>query len=250
MLQRVLGCLREYNQITSSSSQGGRLLELEGVTAAILPAVGEHALLNSVVYDDPGSLEAALEAIARAYDAAGVERWLVYAPAVDRRARSLLKRAGHRLSASPTAMGRPLDGVERPPEHALEEWTAAGDPDAMAALCDRAFRFGTAFKRTFADMPESRARVYMAHVHGEPISCVLTSQHEGNCAVHLLATLPQQRRRGVCSALLGHALADAAEAGCGTATVVVGRRAVSLCKRLGFTPVCPLQKWVRQRPAP
>jgi GNAT superfamily N-acetyltransferase len=246
LLEHALGGVRDYNRIICASAPGGRLLELEGVAAAVMPAVPDYELMNSVVYERADALRAVLGEVAATYDAAGVEAWMVYTPAVDGQARKVLKRAGHRLSASPTAMGRELRGLERPGDQALEQWTGTGDPATMAMLCDQAFGFGTAFRRTFARVLANGAHVYLASLHGEPVSCVLTSESDGNCAVHLLATTPEARGRGHSGALLAHALVDAAERGCATTTVISSRPARSAYSRLGYRAICPLQKWVRR----
>jgi GNAT superfamily N-acetyltransferase len=247
LVERTLDGMRDYNAIMCESAPNGRLLELGGVVAAVIPDTPENSVMNAVVYDRVEALAAALDELASAYDRAGVEAWMVWVPVVDREARRLLKRAGHRLEANPTAMARDLHGIERPARGVLEEWTAHGDLAEMVAILDRAFLFGTAFARTFPRRPPDRARVYMASLDGKPVSCILTSDHDGNCAVDLVATLPEARGRGLAGALLLNALTDAAERGCRTTTLIAVPEGQPLYARLGYRAVCPLQQWERRR---
>jgi GNAT superfamily N-acetyltransferase len=249
-LERVRGGLSDFNRIMCASAPGGRLVELEGVVAAVMPATPERSMMNAVVYERPHALASALGELAATYAEAGVEAWVVLAPAVDGEAKRLLRRSGHARVASTQGMARRLDGLERPPRHALEEWIANGDPAAMAAICDRAFSFGTAFTRALSGLPRRRARVYLASLDGQPVSCVMTSDHEGNCAVDLTATLPEAQGRGLSGALLAHALADAAERGCESTTVVASPVGECVYERLGYRAVCPIQHWVRRAKLP
>jgi GNAT superfamily N-acetyltransferase len=249
LLERTVDGLRDYNRIMCDCSPDGRPLELEGVMAAVVPATPERSLMNAVVYERSSALAAALEELDAAYEKAGVEAWMVWVPAVDAQARKLVKRRGHRLEAHPTAMARELDGIERPPEGALPDWTAEGEHGVMAAICDRVFAFGDAFRRTFSSPLPERAHVYLASIEGEPASCLLTSEHDGNCAVDLVATVPEARHRGLAAGLVLHALADAAERGCSTTTLSATPEGRPLYERLGYRALCPLQQWERRRSA-
>lgn len=249
LLERSLEGMRDYHRILCACSPGGRVLELEGVEAALMPAVPENPVLNGVVYERASALGGALHELGAAYDEAGVEAWTVWVPAVDGDARRLLRGAGHRLDANPVAMARELGDIDRPAEPVLGHWTPVGDSAAMAAISDRAFFFGSAFARAFARPLPDRARVYLASLDGQPASCVLTSDHHGNCAVNLVATVPEARGRGLSGALLAHALADAAERGCEITTLVATPMARAGYERLGYRAICPLEQWVRRRDA-
>jgi len=249
LLERVLESMREYHRIMCASAPGGRLLEFDGIVATVMPAMPERSVWNAVVYERADALASTLDELAATYEEVGVKAWMVWVPSLDGEARKLLRRAGHRLDANPTAMARELRSIERPAKGALEEWTAAGDPAVMAAICDRAFLFGTEFTCAFSGLPPGRARIYLAGLDGEPVSCVMTSDKDENCAVDLVATVPEAQGYGLSDALLAHALADAAERGCATSTLVATPAGRPVYRKLGYRALCPLQQWERRRSA-
>jgi GNAT superfamily N-acetyltransferase len=246
-LERVLDGLRDFDDVVCAAAPGGRLLERDGVVAAVVPVAPDHPTINAVVYERAGALAAALDDLATTYEDAGIRAWMVLAPAVDGAAKRLLRRAGHVRVGSASGMTRRLDGVERPAAPALYAWTSAGDPATLATICDRAFSSGDAFARALAGLPRDSAHVYLASLDGAPASCVMTVDRDRNCAIELMATVPEARGHGLSTLLLGHALADAAERGCETSTVVASRLGERIYRRLGYRPVCPIQQWVWRR---
>ena len=106
-------------------SAGARLLEREGVTAAINPAVPQRSVFNSVVYRDPDALAAVHDELTAAYADAGCA-WTVWVPDRDVATARLLAQGGHMLDAAPRAMGLRLDGYEQPDLAALD-WTDKGE---------------------------------------------------------------------------------------------------------------------------
>ena len=88
-------------------------------------------MANGVAYSSAGALEAAYDELAEAYDAIGAN-WTVWVWPDDHAAGRFLEERGHVLDAQPVAMGRALNGAERPPADALPEWTAEGDVSSWA----------------------------------------------------------------------------------------------------------------------
>ncbi len=224
------------------------MLEHDGVLASIVPAASERSVANGVTYDSRSQLAAALDGLAAAYAEADVKAWTVWVPGRDREAADLLERAGHRLDAAPAAMWRELDGIPRPADGDLEDWTAEGDPAVMAELCDRSYGFGDhSFAAAFATLP-SDVHVYLATRAGEPVACLLTSDLDGNCDVEMVAVVPEARGHGLARGLLAHALVDARERGCTTTTLVSTKAGYPTYQRLGYRDLGPIEMWERRRP--
>jgi GNAT superfamily N-acetyltransferase len=238
--------MRHFCRLVGQASEGARVLEGDGVVAAVVPACPERAVINSVCYEEPGALADAYEELASAYAEIGAN-WTVWVHAGDRDAADLLERRGHFLDAQPEAMARELDGVERPPDDALSDWTATGRVADVGAINDRAYQFGSdSLSRALAAFPEGEAHIYTANDAGRPVACVMTVDCDRNADVEWVAVVPEARGHGLSGKLLAHGLADAAERGAETTTLIATRLGRPVYERLGFRPLGALQMWERQ----
>jgi GNAT superfamily N-acetyltransferase len=243
---RLLGGMREWVRLVGRASPGARVVERDGVTAAVVPAVPERAVVNSVVYDDAAGLAAAYDEIAAAYAEIGAV-WTVWVPSGDERARAVLLRAGHVLDAAPAVMAVDLSRVERPPGGALEDWTADGDVREVGPLNDRSYTFGTdSFTRAYAGLPADAVNTYVARLDGRPAGCLVIVEHDRNAHVEMVAVVPEARGHGTAGKLQAHALADAAERGLETSTLVSTKAGRPVYERLGYRDFGTLQMWERR----
>ena len=215
--------------------------------AVLVPAAPERSYFNAVLYEEPAALAAAYEEIAAAY--AEIEAaWTVWVRHGDRETATMLAEGGHVLDASPDLMARGLEGIERPPDGALDEWTADGSLVDVAAINDRAYRFGTdSFSRGLTRLPAGAAHIYVARQGAEPVACAMLLDHDGNSELDAVAVVPEARGRGLSAALVAHGLADAAERGARTTTLVATRLGRPVYDRLGYRPLGTLEMW--ERPA-
>jgi len=240
--------LAAFVRILGRGSESSALFEREGVLGAIVPAVPERSVLNSVAYRDAGSLGAALDELAAAYEEAGVRAWTVWVPEDDREAARLLEAAGHKLDATPVAMN--LDLAELPePERVDLDWDGRATPPDVGRVNDLAYglepgSFGAALTRLPADLP---LRLYQARVDGEPVAVVGALDHGDDCGIYLVATLKGHRGKGLARRLLHVALAEARERGCRSSTLQATKLGYPVYERLGYAPVCTLQMWERRR---
>jgi GNAT superfamily N-acetyltransferase len=238
--------MRRWLGLVARASPGARLVERDGVVASVVPAAPERAVVNSVIYDEASRLAAAYDDVAAAYAEAGAA-WTVWVPSDDERAASLLEGAGHVLDASPAVMSVELSAVERPPAGALEDWTREGDPAEVGPLNDRAYTFGTdSFTRALASLPPDGLRVYVARLDGRPAGCMTVVDHDRNADIEMVAVAPEARGHGIAGNLLGHALADAAERGLETSTLVATKLGRPVYDRLGYRQFGTLQMWERR----
>ena len=245
--RRRLASQRAFYRMFVPHSPGGRLLELDGVTAAIVSAAPVRSVFNGVVYEDADGLLGALEEIAAAYREAGIEAWTVWVPGAEGRVTHALEAAGHKLDANPEAMARLLDDVARP--DLRDEWTAEADIRDVAAVNDEAYPFGSdPFTRAFSGLPPGTAHLYAARVDGRAASVLMTHDHEGDCGIWAVATLPEARGRGLSRALLAHALVDARERGCETTSLEATQLGRPVYERLGYRPLGVVEMWERRRP--
>jgi len=246
VIDRVFESMFHWYRLVGGASDGARALERDGVLAAVVPAAPERAVVNAVLYRSADSLEAAYDEVAAAYAEIGA-KWTVWLPPGDDAAARLLEGRGHYLDAEPMAMARELNGVERPAADGLANWTAEGELAEVGPVNDRSYSFGTdSFSRALQTLPDGAAHVYLARdEEGAPIGCLAILDHEGNSEVQMVAVVPEARGRGITSKLLGHALADAAERGSETATLIATPLGYPVYERIGFRPLDRVAMWER-----
>jgi GNAT superfamily N-acetyltransferase len=245
MIERVFGSMFHWYRLVGGASDGARALERDGVLAAVVPAAPERAVVNAVLYRSVDALDAAYDDVAAAYDEIGA-KWTVWVPPGDEEAARLLESRGHYLDAQPMAMARELDGVERPPADALADWTAEGDVSEVGEVNDRSYTFGTdSFSRALQTLPDGRVHVYVARDQGRPVGCLTMTDHEGNSEVQMVAVVPEARGQGITRKLLGHALADAAERGSETSTLIATPLGLPVYEGVGFRPLERVSMWER-----
>jgi ribosomal protein S18 acetylase RimI-like enzyme len=246
MWDQLLGGLRQWLRMVGRASPGAHVVERDGVTAAVVPAAPERAVVNSVLYDDAAGLAEAYDEVAAAYAQAGAA-WTVWVPSTDEGARTALHGVGHVLDAAPAVMTVELRDIERPPPGALEDWTAEGDVRLLGPINDRSYAFDTdSFTRAFAGLPADALTTYVARLDGRAVGCLTIVDHEGNADVEMVAVVPEARGRGIAGKLLAHALADAAERGLETSTLVATPRGRPVYERLGYREFGTLHMWERR----
>jgi ribosomal protein S18 acetylase RimI-like enzyme len=249
VIERVVDGLFAFYAVCGGSSEGARMIERDGVRAAVVPAAPERAVANGVVYRSADGLRAAYDEIAAAYDAIGA-KWTVWVWPDDDASARFLEERGHVLDAQPAAMLHDLDGVERPAPEALPDWTADGDYAVVGPLNDRSYGFATdSFTRVLQRPPSGAVRVYVAHDDGEPVGCLLTSDHDGNTDIECVAVPPEARGRGISGNLLRHALVDARERGIETSTLVATQLGYPIYDKLGYRTLGRFNMWELAPPA-
>jgi GNAT superfamily N-acetyltransferase len=245
VIHRVLRSMVHWYRLVGGASEGASVFEHEGVVASVVPAAPERAVVNAVLYEHAEGLEAAYGELASAYEEIDA-KWTVWVPPGDDAAAALLESRGHYLDAQPMAMALELDGVERPPANALADWTAQGEVAEVGEVNDRSYTFGTdSFSRAMRRLPPGAAHAYVAREGGRPIGCLMVIDHEGNSEVQMVAVVPEARGRGITRKLLAHALADAAERGNTTSTLIATPLGYPVYERAGYQPLERFSMWER-----
>jgi GNAT superfamily N-acetyltransferase len=243
---RTLASLRSSYALTANGAAESRLVEFDGVIAAIVPATPDRSVLNGVVYERAEALEAALDEVAAAYKSAGVRAWTVWVPESDARAIEALESAGHVLDASPRAMAMELAslGDPRGPE---PEWSGEWDLQAAGQVNDRAYGDPDGlWASAMGELPAGSAHLYLVRTNGDPASMVMVHDHAEDCVFWYAATVPEARGRGFVSGLLHRALSDARERGCRTTTTEATAMGRPVYERIGFRDLGALHMYERR----
>ena len=227
--------LRDWVRWLGGSSEGARALELDGVTAAIVPATPQRSIINSLVYDSAGQLAAAYDELVAAYADAGIAAWDVWTPDFDSEAIELLGAAGHTFDGEPAAMTLELAGFTAAAPDGLE-WDhdfAIGD---LGRLNEEAYgEHAEGLASAFAHAPDpDPARYWAARSDGE-LACVMaTMEHDDDLGVYFVATPERHRGKGLAGGLMTVALLDARERGLRTSSLQASAMGMPIYERLGY----------------
>lgn len=224
----------------------GRTVELPGVAAAVMPSAPERSVINCVVYEDAGRLAQSLDTLAREYDSAGVRAWTVWVPHGEQAATEALAAAGHVNDGNPRAMTLDLESFEgeADPSLVLAERPSLRE---VGRLNDLAYGLPGDLERALDGVAAEGFHVYVGLLDGEPAGSAITYDCERDCGVYLVATAPSAQGRGLATALMTRALADARERGCATSSLQATKRGRPLYERLGFQDLGALEMWERRQ---
>jgi ribosomal protein S18 acetylase RimI-like enzyme len=199
-----------------------------GVAVALFPGEPERGVYNTALFDRglrPRDRTAAIEALQSAYAAAGVTRFAAWAHEDDADLCGELERRGFTVDTATRAMAASLDriAVPRPRiELAPADWsdylTILGAPAGLQERAD----------------PGS-FHVLIGCLDGRKVATAMAFDHDGDCGIYNVTTLPDARRRGLGTALTAMQLYDARGRGCTTASLQSTTMAERVYTAAGFT---------------
>jgi ribosomal protein S18 acetylase RimI-like enzyme len=214
----------------AEGSPGASLEHVPGAAVALFPAEPERAIYNNTLLarrlDEP-QVRQAVDATAEAYAGTGVDRYTVWAHETEDAAIAELANRGFRVDTWTRAMAMPLHDIPiEPPEIELRtgHWRehlryleAVGVPPGLLAGVD-----GHAF------------HVLVALMEGRVVATAIACDHDGDCGIYNMGTLPHARRRGLGTALTSLHLHGAHERGCATASLQATEMAERIYASVGF----------------
>jgi ribosomal protein S18 acetylase RimI-like enzyme len=214
----------------ADGSTGASVIRIPAAAMGVFPEGPERSVYNNALLSrDLGPSEAAqaVMQIAEVYADAGVDRYAVWAHESEVAALDELRRGGFRVDTRTRAMAVSLDEISPPrPEIELgpSDWSehrryllAAGVPEGLLAGVD-----GDAFQ------------VLTARLDGRMVATAIAYDHNGDCGIYNMGTLPHARRRGLGSALTMLHVRQARERGCVTASLQASEMAERVYAAVGF----------------
>jgi ribosomal protein S18 acetylase RimI-like enzyme len=244
-----LRALHEALGWMGTASEGASIFQAPGVTAAVVPATPERSIINSVVFDDPGSLDAAYDALVDVYASAGILAWDVWTPDYDTEAIGLLKGRGHTFDGEPGAMTIDLEAFEGP-DLADLDWDSNATFDELGRINDLAYEHaeGEGIAAAMTRGGGFPVRLYRARRSGETACVLATMDHGGgDLGIYYVATHPEHGRRGLAGRLLAAALVDARGRGLRTSSLQSSAKGESVYMRLGYERHFRLHLYERRR---
>ena len=211
----------------AEGSRGASIQNACGAEVAIFPEGPERCVYNNAVLErgaDPARIATAVSALEEWYPGAGIDRYAVWAHEHDRPAIAELTGRGYRLDTSTRAMAMRLDGM-RVPRPRLE--LAAPDWNEYLRL------LGVA-EGLLAGVDPGAFHVVVARLDGESVATAMAYDHEGDCGIYNVLTLPRTRRRGIATAVTALLVHEARDRGCATASLQATAIAERVYAAVGF----------------
>jgi GNAT superfamily N-acetyltransferase len=234
--------IEAWIRVCAEISEGGELIECDGVVAAVTPAARHRSIASSALHRGAGALERALPALAEVYDRADVAAamWTIEP---DAEADRLLEAAGYSLDGEPAAMVAELGEL---PRHDLEglDWDAEATPEEVGRVNDLAYGHppGEGISGAIGAPPVSLNPIsYRAREGGEVAAVLQTVDVGTDMLVTWVATLPEHRGKGLASRLLSAALEAGRERGLETTSLQASMLGRGVYERLGYETVAPLR---------
>jgi GNAT superfamily N-acetyltransferase len=241
LVARTFDGLAEYYRLLADTEERSRVVESDGVVAAIVPATPHDAMFNTVVYEDTLDPQE-LERLAALYRRQGVQAWGIWLCEGDVVLQAALETRGFTPIRSWTGMGMPLLG-DPPPLPADCEVLRASVRD-FVQVNDSAHGVGEDYSRAFARWVDREdAALWALRCSGRILSTLLEIDCETDCSVNSVATVRGEWRKGMAGTLIQNVLAAARQAGCTTSTLQASPSAESLYRSLGYEPICAWTVW-------
>jgi GNAT superfamily N-acetyltransferase len=246
LLAVQLESMREFQRGFGRAARDGGVIELPGAVACLTPGFGTHSLFNAAVFEAGADLPALLAELEAIYDDAGVSAWGAWTHESDAAATRAFAAHGLVLDSTPTAMVRALDGSFEP--RAEVDVARCDDIASLAAVSAAAWGFPAETAVHAQPGILESFNVYLARdERGEPGCVVGTVHHRGDCGVTLVGTAPPARGRGLATAAMLFALAEAQRAGCTTTTLQATVAGRPIYARLGYRELGAMQLWEQRR---
>jgi GNAT superfamily N-acetyltransferase len=224
----------------------GRVIERDGLVASVVPAAPDSPTLNAAVALEPDRAPEHLQELVARYAQANVRRWGLWLDGTASLAGAALENAGFVVTAASPGMGAVLKDIA---EHAGEEAPTAADLSTVGRVNDLAYgNHDGRLERTLAPLPNGILEGFRANLaDGSPGAVAMTLEHEHDCGVSFVATIPRARRKGLATTVMRQALANARQNGCTTTTLQATDVGERLYANLGYRRLCEMQLWERRR---
>lgn len=207
-------------------SDEARVEDVEGAAVGLFPSSPERGVYNNALL--PRGLDGAragevVAAVEDAYGEAGIESYAIWAHETESPTVAVLEARGLRFDSATRAMAMSLADLAVPrPEIELGDldWDGYGELAGVPGL----LRGATA--------EEFHLRV--ARFDGRLVGSVIAYDHDGECGIYNLGTIPEARRRGIGTALTALQLHEARERGRTSASLQSTPIAERVYAALGF----------------
>jgi GNAT superfamily N-acetyltransferase len=209
----------------ADGSPGAEVRRIEGAAiAAFVRRPDRDFLNNAVLTGSPVDLDATIGEIEAVYAHHGIERFAVWVHESDAETERALRGRGYRFDTATRTMAMAVGELIEVDLTALDVaevgparfWAIDGPADLVP------------------DLDPGGAYFYAARLDGVEVAVLMAFDHEGDCGIYMVGTVEAARRRGLATALSAHAVLEARERGCLSASLQATPMAERVYARVGF----------------
>ena len=217
------------------------MIETDGAAIAIfLHSPDREFLNNTVLTRRIGNSGSTLDAVEHAYADRGVERYAIWVHESEEATAREVEARGHVYDSSTRNMAMPIaDLVE----------TGSWNLDLVEPSLEELWRID-GLDGLVPELSAGGAHFYVSRFNGENATMLMAFDHDGDCGIYMVGTVPTARRRGLATALSAHAVAEARERGCTTVSLQSTPLAEGVYASVGFRDLGRFDEYVAAARAP
>jgi GNAT superfamily N-acetyltransferase len=235
LFDRSVATLVESWRYLATGSPGAELIETDGAAIAAFVRPPDSGFLNNaVLLPGPGDFGSSLQTVEHVYEERGIGHYAVWVHESESAAAIALEDRGYGYDSSTRTMAMPIADFAELDTSSLEVvdlspsefWRIGGPADLLPEL------------------PVDRAHFHVCRFEGKNAATLMAFDHEGDCGIYMVETVPAARRRGLASALSAHAVAEARKRGCATASLQATPMAERVYAKVGFRDLGRFEEYV------
>ena len=210
LFDRSVATLVQSWAYLATGSPGAEVIETDGATIAIFIHSPDREFLNNVVLSrGAGNPEATLDTVERAYAERGVERYAIWVHESEKAVAGALEVRGYAYDSSTRTMAMPIGDL------------AAADTSKLdlIELSPEEFWRLDGLDGLVPELSAEGAHFYVTRFEGENAAMLMAFDHDRDCGIYMVGTVPAARRHGLATALSAHAVNEARRRGCRTVSL-------------------------------
>jgi GNAT superfamily N-acetyltransferase len=219
----------------ATGSPGAVVVETADAAIATFVHSPDREFLNNTVLrrgiGNPGKI---LDAVESAYGIRGIERYAVWVHESEGDVARAIESRGYVYDSSTRTMAMEIDDLAEVDtskldlvEASLAEFWSVDGLDGLVP-----------------ELSADRAHIYVSRFQGENATMLLAFDHDGDCGIYMVGTLPAARCEGLAIALSAHAVLEAKQRGCTTVSLQSTPMAESIYAKVGFRDLGRFDEYV------
>lgn len=235
LFDRSVSTLVQSWRYLAAGSPGAEVIETDGAAIAIFVHQPDREFLNNTILArgvaDVGS---ALDTIERVYAERRVEGYAVWVHESDEATAQAIVARGYGYDSSTRTMAMRIADLGRVDtsmldlaEPSLDEFWHVAGVDGLAP-----------------ELAADGAHFYVSRFDGKDAAMLMALDHDDDCGIYMVGTVPAARGKGLATALSAHAAAEAKARGCTTVSLQSTEMAEGVYARVGFRDLGRFDEYV------